>query len=217
MNLATRVTIQGDRIEIQTDPRRASAIMQVLGGATLQEVGDAMGITRERVRQYLKDAQLRASLVRTRLRPTSRTDQARFNKIGAFKRSLIARRKTRAAQWVPWLRDYAEREGRNPTLEVFARAVFGRRVPKNSCAGLLIRYFASKAGLGTHREIRRIHALYRMAALEIRGYTKDAQHSRAIGKKAKARWRHMTPTEKRRIVRAMQAGRNRQRRHRRKA
>lgn len=56
--MKTIVVEHGDHVTIQTTPRRASAILMVLAGATLQQVGDELGVTRQRIGQYVRDAGL---------------------------------------------------------------------------------------------------------------------------------------------------------------
>lgn len=112
----TQVTQIGDRIEIHTDPRRASAILQVLSGGTLQEVGDQLGVTRERIRQYLKDVGLTVAMRQRQVDHTERV--ARFQR-GSRRRNRThqkQRQRERLHRAAAWIQGFAAEEGRPPTL-----------------------------------------------------------------------------------------------------
>lgn len=57
--MTTVVQKTKNRITIHTDPRRMTAVLLVFSGLTLDDAGKELGITRERVRQYLADCGLR--------------------------------------------------------------------------------------------------------------------------------------------------------------
>jgi hypothetical protein len=144
--------------------------MQVLAGNSLQAVGEQMGVTRERIRQYLMDAGLRTKEARGSVQHCDATHVwawERFRTWEPGRRGLRARRlrrRERVARWVVWLRDFAESNGRSPTYTEFARAVFGECTTSAS-APRLIPHFAVHSITNRPRAIRILHALYRQAGI----------------------------------------------------
>jgi predicted transcriptional regulator len=171
----TEVQHLADRIVIRTSPRRASAILQVLAGASLKEVGDEMGLSRERVRQYMKDAELSAPKVRKRMKTTSQETRDRFSNRGRVQREARAKQKERVERWVPWIQGFVAREGRAPKYWELAVAIGLRlkRTPgKNggwgtTAGAMLIGFFSRHSHNTQHRSVRVLHAIYRMAGTQV--------------------------------------------------
>lgn len=157
----TLTIIDGDRLTIQTDRRRATAILNVLAGSTLQEVGDLMGLSRERIRQYLKDAGIRCREVRTRFHPSSPLARDKFDKAQYHRQKTRQRRRQRerVARWVPWIAQWAKAHGRGPTYKELAQAI-GVRGPSSP---MLLDYF--RRGRHWRRHTRLLKVIYRMAGI----------------------------------------------------
>jgi predicted ArsR family transcriptional regulator len=157
-----RVETTGEHITIQTTPRRAEAILMVLAGATLQQVGDELGVSRERIRQYLCDAGLQ-----TRMRVVL------FSKRGegveaqgvrhALKRPRLLREKRnkRIRRAVRVIQRLVQTRGRPPTHRELFRALF-RREPVAACSQLAA-WLGRNSAQGFQME--RIRALYRLAGI----------------------------------------------------
>lgn len=165
-----RTTQIGDRITIQTDAKRAEAILLVLSGCTLTEVGKRFGLTRERVRQYMRDAGL-TSQARQRFADggTQGTVQfltARANRIERYRR-IYEKRQARIRHAVEVLRSFNATHGRAPTHSELALVLLNRgdgRWKGNNIVvliGHLTSYKRQRRHMG-----RRLAALYRIAGLK---------------------------------------------------
>ena len=162
-----RVSTEGDRHVITTTPRRSEAILMVLSGATLEEVGDQLGVSRERIRQYLQDAGLRAPDVRLVVRGPGKM-MRRF--LDGRRRRLhkLARIQQRIAKALTALREFAATNGRAPSYGELYRVLFPRR-RRGQARGQQAMFLVSWLSRHTRqRTTRRLHALYRMAGLEPR-------------------------------------------------
>lgn len=153
---ATTVTTEGDRVFITTTPKRATAILSVLSGATLEEAGGVVGVTRERVRQYLVGAGISTKDRKVQHDHTKRIRS--FVSAGKFWAARLAQRRARAMKWVPWLQAFAECEGRAPTYGELGAAIFPHLPPNSSqLAPRAVNYFSY--------DRRVIRAIYRLAGL----------------------------------------------------
>lgn len=170
-NRATIVTVAGDHLSIQTDQRRASAILMVLSGATLAQVGKKLSVSRERIRQYLVDAQLTTKM-RTPLFAQVHHKTAAAER---FRRGLrreirrYARRQKRIRQAVEAIRAFQQSRGRVPTYyELFRLVRPGIRLTYKA-AGPRLASWLGRHGPRPHiakhygKQGRALQALYRLA------------------------------------------------------
>jgi len=193
----TTVTADGDHITIQTTPRKHSALLMVLAGATLEEAGQVLGVSRQRVQQYLKEAGLTSAV---RSRPSrSSFDKYRKPRRDEYWRSrratMRARRKENAARAVTYLRAYYEANGVVPTTRQLAEVLRGRKCRRHQAAPFLVALFGGH--LLDRRAWRRIKAVYSMAGLAPRG---PGSGTMSPKERAKAgarltRWRKTHPKE----------------------
>ena len=213
----TVVFESGDRITIHTDPRRASAILQVLAGGTLQEVGDGLGVSRERIRQFLNEAGL---TTKDRQRQTGdsaaqQTLRRRFTRVRRRRQRAQARQRARFQELATWIREFAAQAGRSPTIWEVAAARWPG-VTKNAVgprlAGYLSRHTPRRKCFRRYTKL-----LYQMARVEPRGYaangvnfatwraTVTAEQQRAstrrrLETRALNRALHLSPEAKRLVV-----------------
>lgn len=156
-----------DHITIKTTPRRSEAILLYLSGCTLEEVGQRLDITRERVRQYVSQAGIRAAQ-RVRFKPSVTQEQRRRRLAGPTRRRAErkARIRARMARAVEWLRWYAQSNGRTPNYNQLADAL---GVPHHgtSAGSALISHFGRKAYEPARHGMRRVHLVYRAAGLTV--------------------------------------------------
>lgn len=157
----TQVHEENGRIIIQTTQRRASAILNVLAGSTLEEAGKELGISGERVRQYMRDAKLT-----TKDRKRVVTDSllmAKWVARGRHHTDLAAHRQERIRALVAWLREFAGMHSRSPSYQELAQSV-RPSISRNASAPYLLGYIGRDArGTG---KTGRLHALYRLAGLK---------------------------------------------------
>lgn len=175
--MKTIVVEHGDHVTIQTTPRRASAILMVLAGATLQQVGDELGVTRQRIGQYVRDAGLY-----TRSRPAfARPSGNQTNRLRQFcsANERLARRyrvrQARTRRLVDLIWEFASANDRPPTHHELAGGVFSKATPYTGATTRLAAYLGTNSkrqGRGEKRgrdgarygkAARRVHALYRLA------------------------------------------------------
>jgi predicted transcriptional regulator len=172
---STVVTESADRITIQTDARRSGAILMVLAGATLQQVGDELGVSRERIRQYLQDAHLttkmRAPLFSEVFQDTDKERHTR--RVWAKRDAMILERQGRIRRAVQIIKDFQRERGRVPTYEELCAHLI-RRVEKHQAAPVLAGYLGrsgqavsqdrrGKRGGRRGKQGRALQALYRLA------------------------------------------------------
>jgi sigma-70-like protein len=155
-----RVRVDGDHHIIETDARRASAILQVLAGATLQEVGDQLGVTRERIRQYMVQAGLPTN-IRLRQSPeTQRMARFRENHRGRRHQAAKARTKERVRQGGTWIRGFVQAYGRPPIIEEVTLALMGRV----AAAASLCSWLHTRSGR-QRRRYRWVRVMYRLGGV----------------------------------------------------
>lgn len=170
MNHTTR-SESGGRVTIQTTDRRASAILMVLAGGTLQQVGDELGVSRQRISQYMDDAGLSTSV----RQPFGRgeTGIRRFQAAGRKRARLYAIRQGRIRAMVNLLWSFAYSHDRPPTHRELAELTFSRHISKTGATAQLAVYLgisraANHVRIGRRggrygKQARRVRALYRLA------------------------------------------------------
>jgi len=210
----TRVTHEPDgKMVIETTPRRASAILQVLAGATLTEVGQSLGVTRERIRQYLRDAGL---TVKDRFRPRDNATQAARR--ATFHRALTQRQRQKAEirerlrRMATWIERFVGDNGRVPTHGELAEAMAGR--PRLQAMPFLLGYLRMTTMQGGRRGSRVLRLAYQWAGVEVRsrggaGHVHPARWSESRSLAQKDLWARMSPEEKTLRMAHLRAGRNR--------
>jgi predicted transcriptional regulator len=195
------VTQIGDRTIIATNARRAEAILLVLSGCTLTEVGKRFGISRERIRQYVRDAGLNVS-ARVRFHDTQ-IQAERHMKFTARARRRRARKqriREHMARAVAWLRAYADANGATPIYQQLADAL-GLNCTKNDVSVNLASYFGRRWREQSRQSTRRIHLVYRLAGLTVRALGAPghrdggASASQASGVRMKRWWQTATPEQ----------------------
>lgn len=180
---STKVVQDGDRVEIHTDPRRASAILQVLSGGTLEEVGANLKVTRERVRQYLQDAGLTPS-IRLLQRPHQKQQtENRIRFTNARRRARMERmrvkQRERVVAAIAYVQEFSKRHGRAPIFRELAIGLGIRSVTTRNSGALLVSYL--KRHVRRHSGTRRILGfIYRKAGVAVRavGYRGSIQAER---------------------------------------
>src|SRR5688572_30146100 len=159
MSAHTQVTIIGDRHVIRTDSRRAEAILLVLSGSTLQEVGDRFGLTRERIRQFLLDAGLRTS-ERQRFSARPMGDSETFRRGRQYWRDLYAARQARIRRAVRFLKLFAASHDRSPTHSELWVLLSGKPPagPHSACSQIAATLgFNWKSGKPAARRVRALY------------------------------------------------------------
>lgn len=116
------VTEEDGHVTITTDPARAGAILFVLAGGTLEEAGRSIGVTRERMRQYLKAAGL---TTRDRKRPSAnQTENAvRWKRMHDRKLERRAARHVRWRRVIALIQELAAKNDEAPTAQELALAL----------------------------------------------------------------------------------------------
>lgn len=161
----TWVETSDDRLVIHTTPRRAGAILAVLSGETLAAVGQRLGVSRERVRQYLASAGLKSQISVKWARAATKND-IDFHRRVANRHRRVETRHQRAEMIVRLLRAFASEHSRAPTYTELHRLVFHRAPKPNSAAPRLCAWLGSYTNVPDY--LRRLHAAYRLAGLEPR-------------------------------------------------
>lgn len=170
---ACHVSADGDRVVIQTTPRRAEAILLVLSGCTLQEVGERLGVSRERIRQYMEQAGLR-----TRERKLFRPQKACVVWVESFARAsqrLRDRREERTRRIkhvVSLLKTFVAEHGRVPSTVQLYRLVFQREPSQSAATVPALSHYLGSYYARKKRYWNRVTAVYRLAGLRRNTWTK---------------------------------------------
>lgn len=200
----TTVVETDDRVVITTTPRRSEAILRVLAGATLTDVGREFGVSRERIRQYMKDAGLTVQQ-RQRFKEQSTKDQTRWSHVGKPRGSWLrlprTERRARANRVARIVRAIRAATGNSPTIRQVALWIWPN-CPKTAHAPHLIGYLSP---MSRRRGMRILRVVWRMGGCEMRrpgGGDRDA-----ISRAVKARWAAMSPEVRRSTIEKMHARR----------
>lgn len=119
-----QTTVEGDRITIQTDAARAGALLHFLAGGTLQEAANMIGVSRERVRQYLAKAGI-SSKDRERYSESRYQHGEHRKRQSARPAERKALRRQRMRQVIRTIRYMTQRDGKAPTVNALAEAIRG--------------------------------------------------------------------------------------------
>lgn len=218
MSSHTRVCIIGDRHIIETDSRRAEAILLTLSGASMADVGRRFGISRERIRQYMKDAGLTGK-ARKIVRPLSQwatkwigmPERQRQGKAQRRQRSRV-----RILHAIEIVKAFAQEHGRAPVHLELAQ-LLGLPIDAGNAAPLLISYFKRGGDVRTAIYIRRLDFVYRAAGFpgtRPRGTNahRDGGKSNLAARKAgvKRWWANMPADEKAARIAKLRAGQSRE-------
>lgn len=200
-----RVSESGGRVVIETTPRRAEAILLVLSGATLKEVGQRFGLTRERIRQYMAQAGLS-----TRNRQLIRSQpyaQRRWRR-GLQGRRRLSRteRQERKFAVIAAIKTVGQQSDGIPSVKAVAAIIFARPLAKTECAVALGNYLVQ----GSRRRISRaLRAAWHMAGYELPAkgkYVRSAVVRAALGSAARKYWISLSPRQQRQRMAKMRAG-----------